>query len=186
MSLESLKSQLRMHSFPTRTSLTIPPLQNLKNWTTASNLLKWTSNSLSQTFVSVTPGPSNDSADSEDSPDGTVYYHTSPSIIRTYNLQSPPTNMERAQSMSCENTAILYVGNSQSQYLNPSKIHRVMWAEVHNLREKHQWSHTILLQLQPINDTKSSRATNYIVICVPLPRLWATADITGRYSLCHD
>ena len=25
-----------------------------------------------------------------------------------------------------------------------------------------------------------------IIIGVPLPRLWATADITGRYGLCHD
>ena len=82
------------------------------------------------------PGPSNDSADNEDSPDRTQNSHNPPSNSRINDDRPPPTDTERAQSLSRENVDILYVGNYQFWYLHPNKTHRDMRAEVHVLKER--------------------------------------------------
>ena len=82
------------------------------------------------------PGSSNDSADSEDSPNRTQNSHNPPSNSRINDDRPPPTETERAQSLSRENVDILYVGNSQFRYLHPNKTHRDMRAEVHVLKER--------------------------------------------------
>ena len=108
-----------------------------------------------------TPGPSNDSADNEDNPDGTQNSHIPPSNTRINDARPPPTDTERAQSLSKENIDILYVGNSQFRYLHPNKTHRDLQAEVHVLSDK-----TIDGAIRFFSDYKPSRAPKAVALQV--------------------